>query len=85
MAHVAVLAVRRGPQAVDEVAQSPDGILEVLSKREMQHLLDKGQGGLYELFRRCCLAVLNCGAETDDRPMSHRNDNRDERPPPRQE
>jgi pyrimidine/purine-5'-nucleotide nucleosidase len=49
-----------------DTSVSPEGILEVLSQREVKHLLDTGQGGLYHLFRRCCLAVLNCGAETDD-------------------
>ena len=29
-------------------------------------LLDTGQGGLYPLFRRCALAVLNSGAPTDN-------------------
>ena len=45
---------------------SPGGLLGVLSKREVAHLLDTSQGGLYTLFRNCCLAVLNCGSHTDD-------------------
>ncbi|MBS0394590.1 MAG: LOG family protein [Proteobacteria bacterium] len=32
----------------------------------MQQLEDRGQGGLYPLFRRCALAVLNSGSQEDD-------------------
>ncbi|HTT07243.1 MAG TPA: nucleotide 5'-monophosphate nucleosidase PpnN [Gammaproteobacteria bacterium] len=45
---------------------SPEGSLEVLSQREVMELLDTGNGGLYEQFRRCCLAVLTSGNEIDD-------------------
>lgn len=45
---------------------SPDGRLEVLSKAEVATLLDTSQSGLYQLFRRCSLAVLNCGSGLDD-------------------
>jgi pyrimidine/purine-5'-nucleotide nucleosidase len=44
----------------------PRGSLENLSQGELDKLLDTGQGGLYPLFRRCALAVLNSGAPTDD-------------------
>ncbi|HEY1491468.1 MAG TPA: nucleotide 5'-monophosphate nucleosidase PpnN [Steroidobacteraceae bacterium] len=44
----------------------PRGSLENLSQGELDKLLDSGQGGLYPLFRRCALAVLNSGAPTDD-------------------
>jgi predicted Rossmann-fold nucleotide-binding protein len=43
----------------------PRGSLENLSQNEIDRLLDSGQGGLYPLFRRCALAVLNSGAPTD--------------------
>jgi pyrimidine/purine-5'-nucleotide nucleosidase len=43
----------------------PRGSLENLSQSEIDKLLDTGQGGLYPLFRRCALAVLNSGAPTD--------------------
>jgi predicted Rossmann-fold nucleotide-binding protein len=52
-------------QTIDS-SVSPRGILEVLSRREVKRLLSSGSDGRYDLFRRCCLAVLNCGAETDD-------------------
>jgi len=44
----------------------PRGSLENLSQAEIDRLLDTGQGGLYPLFRRCALAVLNSGAATDN-------------------
>jgi len=45
---------------------TPRGSLENLSQREMEQLQDRGQGGLYPLFRRCALAVLNSGSRSDD-------------------
>jgi predicted Rossmann-fold nucleotide-binding protein len=45
---------------------SPEGMLEVLSKAEVIKLLDSGKGGLYNIFRNCALAVLNCGSTIDD-------------------
>src|SRR3569832_2087744 len=44
----------------------PRGSLENLSQEEIGKLLDSGQGGLYPLFRKCALAVLNSGADTDN-------------------
>lgn len=44
----------------------PEGSLEILSKREVAQLLDSSASGLHELFRRCSLAVLNCGSHVDD-------------------
>ena len=45
---------------------SPAGGMEVLSKAEVNKLLDTSQGGLYKLFRNCALAVLNSGSQLDD-------------------
>ena len=45
---------------------SPTGSLENLSQQEVDRLLDSSRGGLYPLYRRCSLAVLNSGGETDD-------------------
>ena len=45
---------------------APEGQLEVLSKAEVNKLLDTSQGGLYNMFRNCALAVLNCGSTIDD-------------------
>jgi predicted Rossmann-fold nucleotide-binding protein len=44
----------------------PEGSLEVLSQVEAEQLRSEGEGGMYALLRRCILAVLNSGAETDD-------------------
>jgi predicted Rossmann-fold nucleotide-binding protein len=44
----------------------PEGRLDVLSRLEVNKLLDTSRGGLHELFRNCSLAVLNCGNELDD-------------------
>ena len=52
--------------AVIDARISPEGRLNVLSKAEMDKLLDTSQGGLYNVFRNCSLAVLNCGNQMDD-------------------
>jgi len=44
----------------------PEGSLEVLSQVEVDLLRSSDEGGLYPLLRRCILAVLNSGIETDD-------------------
>jgi pyrimidine/purine-5'-nucleotide nucleosidase len=45
---------------------APTGSLENLSRQEVDRLHDSSRGGLYELYRRCSLAVLNSGGELDD-------------------
>lgn len=52
--------------AVIDAQVSPEGRLDVLSKAEVQKLLDTSQGGLYNIFRSCSLAVLNCGHDLDN-------------------
>ena len=44
----------------------PAGILHTLSRQEVERLQDITQGDLAELVRRCSLAVLNSGHESDD-------------------
>ena len=44
----------------------PEGSLEVLSRLEVSKLLDTSTSGLHEIYRRCSLAVLNCGSHMDD-------------------
>ncbi len=56
----------RGLAAIVHARVSPKGALENLSQQEVDKLLDRGQGGLYPLFRRCALAVLNSGTMIDD-------------------
>ena len=43
----------------------PEKTLELLSHDEVALLRDQSAGGLYDLFRRCSLAVLNSGSVTD--------------------
>ncbi|MBA3581013.1 MAG: LOG family protein [Gammaproteobacteria bacterium] len=45
---------------------SPVGSLDILSREEVARLRDASDSGLHELWRRCSLAVLNGGRETDD-------------------
>jgi predicted Rossmann-fold nucleotide-binding protein len=54
------------PYDVVDTQISPEGQLEVLSKHEVHKLRDTSIGGLYEVFRNCSLAVLNCGNYMDD-------------------
>ena len=53
-------------EPVVDARVTPTGSLENLSQQEVDRLLDSSRGGLYPLFRRCSLAVLNAGGETDD-------------------
>ncbi len=55
--------------AVVHARVAPRGALENLSQQEVDKLLDRGQGGLYPLFRQCALAVLNSGTLHDDARM----------------
>jgi predicted Rossmann-fold nucleotide-binding protein len=55
---------------------APEGGFEILSRREASQLRDAGEGGLYELWRQCSLAVLNSGAAEDDvRKILSRHEN----------
>ena len=45
---------------------SPRGGLDVLSRDEIARLRDASKGGLHELLRRCALAVLTTGSDSDD-------------------
>jgi len=54
------------PEGLVDAHVSPLGSLENLSQREVQQLLSAGRGGVYDLFRRCALAVLTSGLESDD-------------------
>ena len=53
------------PETVDADVR-PEGSLEVLSQLEVDQLRSSGEGGMYPLLRRCMLAVLNSGSQTDD-------------------
>ena len=63
---MSVIAEDIDPSEFVNARVTPRGSLENLSQAEMAQLLDRGQGGLYPLFRRCALAVLNSGSHSDD-------------------
>lgn len=44
---------------------APKGALEILSQDEIARI-SEDSGELHELFRRCALAILNCGSDSDD-------------------
>jgi len=52
--------------AVKHARITPRKALRVLSRQEVNRLKDASQSGLHEIFKRCALAVLNCGANGDD-------------------
>lgn len=58
-------SLETNPETVDAEIM-PTGSLEILSHHEIERLLDASRHGLYQLFRRCTLAVLNCGSPVDD-------------------
>ncbi len=54
-------------EKVAKAQVGPRGTLELLSQREVATLTSSDvESHLYELFRRCALAVLNTGSESDD-------------------
>jgi predicted Rossmann-fold nucleotide-binding protein len=44
----------------------PAGMLNTLSRQEVERLTDASRGDLSDLLRRCALAVLNSGNDSDD-------------------
>ena len=49
-----------------DITVSPDGSLDLLSRRERERLRGPSENGLHELLRPCSLAVLNTGAGIDN-------------------
>jgi predicted Rossmann-fold nucleotide-binding protein len=46
---------------------TPHGRLDILSQQEVNSLVHaSSEGGCYDIYRRCSLAVLNVGSDTDD-------------------
>jgi predicted Rossmann-fold nucleotide-binding protein len=66
MRHAEVSVPAVDEQDFVDARVTPTGSLENLSQLEVDRLLDSSRGGLYDLYRRCSLAVLNSGGETDD-------------------
>jgi|TARA_B110000908_G_scaffold146184_1_gene176986 predicted Rossmann-fold nucleotide-binding protein len=57
--------VKKSMYTIDALI-SPQGSLDILTLDEINQLHKSASTGLHELFRQCCLAVLNCGSEEDD-------------------
>jgi len=53
------------PDLVD-ASVGPRGSLEMLSQSEIDIVLGEGSGGIHPLFRKCALAVLNSGSDSDN-------------------
>jgi predicted Rossmann-fold nucleotide-binding protein len=53
-------------EKIPSVRVTPESSLNVLSQLEVARLADTSDAILHENFRRCALAVLNTGAETDN-------------------
>lgn len=41
---------------------NPTGLMSMLSQAEVDMLRSAASGKIYDLYRRCSLAVLNCGS-----------------------
>jgi len=54
------------PLATVNARISPRGGLDVLSRAEIARLRDATSGGLHDLLRKCALAVLTVGSDSDD-------------------
>lgn len=54
------------PYDVIDTQISPEDRLDILSRTEVNKLSDTSKGGLYQVFRSCSLAVLNCGNDLDN-------------------
>lgn len=54
------------PARIAHASIRPQSSLNLLSAREIRGLLDSANRDVYDLFRKCALAVLNTGGELDD-------------------
>jgi len=64
MSHTAI--TQQGCSDRIDAQVSPRGTLELLSQLEVDRLRQVRDSSVYEMFRRCALAVLNCDDATDD-------------------
>lgn len=51
---------------IDHCIIAARGNMTLLSQEEVYSMLEVGNSSLRSLFRKCCLAVLNCDAKEDD-------------------
>ncbi len=61
-----LIQTAHGDPSVCNARIAPKGGLDVLSRGEVARLRDVTRGDLYELLRRCSLAVLSSGQTSDD-------------------
>ncbi len=54
------------PARISHASIRPQQSLSLLSAREIRSLMDSANRDVYDLFRRCALAVLNTGGNIDD-------------------
>ena len=54
------------PLTIDKCIIAARGGMTLLSQDEVNRMLEMGTGSVHKLFRKCCLAVLNCDAKEDD-------------------
>jgi len=52
-------------KVIEECTIAARGGMTLLSQEEVNMMMEVGKGGVHELFRKCCLAVLNCDAKED--------------------
>jgi predicted Rossmann-fold nucleotide-binding protein len=57
---------RNKDKTIDKCIIAAHGPMTLLSELEVDKMMKMGKGSVHELFRKCCLAVLNCDAKEDD-------------------
>ena len=53
-------------ETIDKCIIAARGGMMLLSQDEVNRMLEMGTGSIHALFRKCCLAVLNCDSKEDD-------------------
>lgn len=53
-------------KTIDKCVIAARGGMTLLSRDEINKIMNMGKGSVHALFRKCCLAVLNCDAKEDD-------------------
>ncbi len=53
-------------KTIDKCVIAARGGMTLLSQDEINKIMNMGKGSVHALFRKCCLAVLNCDAKDDD-------------------
>lgn len=53
-------------KTIDKCIIAARGKMTLLSQDEVNKMMQMGKGSVHSLFRKCCLAVLNCGSKADD-------------------